>query len=247
MAFITKKKLLIGTVVLPFIAGIAGGGYYFYKQYSTTKSQLEQLKSQAPNNASAEENQKTVSQVAKLMDLPSDQPTVATITDKEKLKDQPFFSRADNGDKVLIFAASKKAIIYRPSTNKIVDIAPINISNATPSGQTAQPTGKVAGATASTPTTKPLSVLLVNGTDSSGLTNKFEASVKKVITGATVTKEQGQKQDHDKSVIVVSKDEFKDAADKLSKELGISLGDSPYGEDLAGKADIVVLFGTDKK
>ena len=60
--------------------------------------------------------------------LPEDEiPTVATVSDPEKLKEQPFFSDAKKGDKVLIYANAKKAILYDPMANKIVTVAPINI------------------------------------------------------------------------------------------------------------------------
>jgi len=63
--------------------------------------------------------------VGKLMELPHETPTIATVTDVNKLEDQPFFAKAQNGDKVLIFSAAQRAIIYRPSTNKVIDITPI--------------------------------------------------------------------------------------------------------------------------
>ena len=53
------------------------------------------------------------------------QPTVATVSDINKLRTQPFFTNAKNGERVLIFKNTKKAIIYRPSTNQIIEIAPI--------------------------------------------------------------------------------------------------------------------------
>lgn len=61
--------------------------------------------------------------VSLLMDIPSEKPTIATISDASKLKDQPFFAKAQNDDKVLIFNAAQKAILYRPSTNKIIEVA----------------------------------------------------------------------------------------------------------------------------
>jgi hypothetical protein len=59
------------------------------------------------------------------MVLPDEQPTLASVTDKSKLSDQPFFQKAENGDKILIFVQSRKAILYRPSIKKIIDVAPI--------------------------------------------------------------------------------------------------------------------------
>lgn len=37
-------------------------------------------------------------EVKKLMELPDENPTVATITDIEKLKEQAFFQKGKNGD-----------------------------------------------------------------------------------------------------------------------------------------------------
>lgn len=66
--------------------------------------------------------------VGKLIVLPGDEvPTIATVTDPEKLKDQTFFAKAKKGDKVLIFSKAKQAILYDPVINKIITMAPLNI------------------------------------------------------------------------------------------------------------------------
>ena len=79
-----------------------------------------------------------ISEVGKLVALPEGEtPTIATITDIEKIKGQPFFQKAKNGDKVLIYTNAKKAILYDPNAKKIIDVAPINIGS--PSGQTTSP------------------------------------------------------------------------------------------------------------
>ncbi len=89
-------------------------------------SQLQALKN--PNAATEAEVKATVAQVAKLMVLPqSEVPTVATVSDPEKLKDQPFFANAISGDKVLIYSIAKKAILWRPSIAKIIEVSPLNI------------------------------------------------------------------------------------------------------------------------
>ncbi len=70
-----------------------------------------------------------VAEVGKLLALPMDEkPTVATITDVEKLKEQVFFKNAMNNDKVLIYTKAKKAILYRPSEKKIVEVGAVNIN-----------------------------------------------------------------------------------------------------------------------
>lgn len=75
------------------------------------------------------ELQQTISKVGHLMLLPTNEtPTMATVSDPEKLKDQTFFAHASLGDKVLIYTQSKKAILYSPSKNMIIEVSSLNIS-----------------------------------------------------------------------------------------------------------------------
>ncbi len=77
------------------------------------------------------EAKSVVDEVKKLMDVPQgEEPTVATITDINKLKDQQFFSQAKNGDKVIVYTKAQKAILYDPVAKKIIDVAPVNISSS---------------------------------------------------------------------------------------------------------------------
>jgi hypothetical protein len=92
--------------------------------------------------AAQTEAQTLISQIGKLTDLPQGEtPTVATVTDITKLKDQPFFTNAKNGDKVLIYTTAKKAYLYRPSTNKLINIAPVNLGSGQSNGTTSNTSG----------------------------------------------------------------------------------------------------------
>jgi hypothetical protein len=74
-----------------------------------------------------------IASVGRLIALPGDEnPTVATVTDIDKVKDQPFFKNAQNGDKVLIYTKAQKAIIYRPGENRIIEVGAVNINNQQP-------------------------------------------------------------------------------------------------------------------
>ncbi len=99
-----------------------GGAVYLYKQVRELKknNQFEDLQS---NQDQLKEK------ISKLINLPDEKPTVANVTDKEKLKDQPFFKDAQNGDSLLIFPAAKKAIIYRESENRLINVGPIAITS----------------------------------------------------------------------------------------------------------------------
>lgn len=119
-----KKILLIGSKIFIFllVLGSLGTAGYFYKQYKDIKNN--------PNKISTDEVESITSSVGKFMDLPTDEtPTLATVTDKDKLQDQDFFKKSENGDKILIYANAKKAILYRPSTGKVVEFAPLLIGD----------------------------------------------------------------------------------------------------------------------
>lgn len=118
----SKIKIIFITLVVLLFAGSIGGGYYYYDKYQKTKTLLNN-----PEEVTKLETKSVVEKVGKLMELPSGEPQVATVLDKEKLKDQPFFAKAENGDKVVIYTESQIAILYRPSTNKIIGFAPVNL------------------------------------------------------------------------------------------------------------------------
>ncbi|MEK7561273.1 MAG: hypothetical protein AAB541_00210 [Patescibacteria group bacterium] len=97
---------------------------YFYVQNKNTTNKLNDLQNKSQNATNLDE---VVKQVGKLVILPTgEQPTLATISDASKLQGQPFFAGAANGDKVLVYNKAGKAILYRPSLNKIVEMAPLN-------------------------------------------------------------------------------------------------------------------------
>jgi|SRR3989338_1229129 len=122
---ISKKKsmwpMLFGVLVVALIATTSGGVYFYLQNVQLKKN---------PQAIAQQEVKSLIDKVSRLMVLPEGEtPTIATVSEPEKLKDQPFFSKAQKGDKVLIYTNAKKAILYSPSTNKIVDVAPINIGN----------------------------------------------------------------------------------------------------------------------
>jgi hypothetical protein len=82
--------------------------------------------SKNPDGAPSDEAGAVVAKVGKLLILPlGEEPTVATVSDANALRDQPFFAYAEAGDQVLIYTKAKKAILYRPSLNKLVEVSAI--------------------------------------------------------------------------------------------------------------------------
>lgn len=116
-------------VVLIIIVGLlAGGGFFAYK-YDQANKEAARL-SANPQEAARKEVQQITDKVGTLIVIPRNEtPTLATVSDASKLKNQAFFAKAQNGDKVLIFTQAKRAILYRPATNKIIEVAPVNLGN----------------------------------------------------------------------------------------------------------------------
>src|SRR3972149_6827979 len=85
------------------------------------------------NTISLDQVNDIMAKVSKLADLPiGETPNIATVNDATKLRDQPFFAKAENGDKVLIFQNAHTAILYRPGTNKIIEYSTITVAVETP-------------------------------------------------------------------------------------------------------------------
>ncbi len=126
-----KKKAVFLLVGVIFLLAIAGGAYYFVTKYQKAQDEITRLSN--PQEVAQAEQEKLISAVGSLTDLPSgESPTIATVSDASKLKSQVFFANAQNGDKVLIYTRAKRAILYRPSVNKIIEIGPVNIGTDTP-------------------------------------------------------------------------------------------------------------------
>ncbi|MEK7102730.1 MAG: hypothetical protein AAB870_00075 [Patescibacteria group bacterium] len=120
---------MFGVIISLVVFISVGSAAYFYYQLDLLKK----------NSHQQEEAQVAalVKKVAQLIVLPdNEKPTIMTVADKEKLKDQPFFNQATVGDKVLVYASTKKAILYNPRDNKIVEVASINLGQNTPQAKT---------------------------------------------------------------------------------------------------------------
>jgi len=132
---------IIIEVVLVLI--IAALGLYV-SQLSTKNKDLKNqiaVLNQNPAIQAQKEAEATIKAVGKITKLPTGEtPQVLVVTDpKTAAKNQPFFANSQTGDKVLVYVKENQAILYRPSTDKIILLAPLNLSNtnnATPSTTT---------------------------------------------------------------------------------------------------------------
>ena len=123
--FAVEAILLIAVVVL---------GSNLASAKSDNKNLQTQLASVQSNPQALVQKQSDdlIAKVGSLMKLPAGEtPTVAAVSDAAAAKQQsPFFANAANGDKVLLYVKAGEAILYRPSTNKIILVAPLTFNDA---------------------------------------------------------------------------------------------------------------------
>lgn len=202
---------------------------YFYYQYR-----------QSPKVQSAEEIKNLKEEIGKIFELPMDEePTLATVTDREKLAEQPFFQKAENGDKVLIYSNSGRAVLYRPSQKKIIDVTAVNIAKPESELNTPAPAEVV-----SEPVPVIVRVALYNGSRTVGVTNAVEGKLKTVLPNtAVVTKENAAKTDYPKTVVVDLTGTNGASALSIASGLGGEVGGLPAGEKAPADADILIIVG----
>lgn len=149
-----SRKLVWIVVIISGLIVLAALGLFLLaqQQLNEVKQDLAQQQDD-PALKIREENKLLIAEVGKLIVLPvEEEPTIATVSDLNKLKDQPFFAKAQLGDKVLIYTDAKKAILYRPVDKKIIELAPlINNQPSEPA-----PADAAAPAVAPTPTPTPV-------------------------------------------------------------------------------------------
>lgn len=101
--------LLVSVIVL--LASTIFLGWQFYEMKKPTLSAEASVR-------------KLVEEVGKAIILPQDElPTVAKVADASQLSNQPFFINARTGDDILIFEKAGKAVLWRPSIRRVVEVS----------------------------------------------------------------------------------------------------------------------------
>ena len=100
-----NMAIMLGGALLVILAGV-----FAYRLLSESKADL-------------------IDSVSRHMILPTNEsPAELTIVDSSKIQSQ-FLKKAQNGDRVLVYQNNQKAIIYRPSVDKIVDVGFVKIDD----------------------------------------------------------------------------------------------------------------------
>jgi len=219
------KKMLLPLLVLIAIGGVATS-LYFSRQYTLLKNN--------PDTVAQKEIERIIASLGKMIELPSGEvPTMATIIDKEKLKDQLFFRKTENGDVVLAYNQALQAILYRPSVNKIIAVAPIFL---TPEEQSKRDKDLAA-------IPVPLKVAYYNGTETVGFSGQMEQKViSQYPTYQTGVVVNATKKDYPETLVIDVTGAYAQETSDIAVLLGGKVSSLPKGE-ARPEADILVIAG----
>jgi hypothetical protein len=166
--------------------------------------------------------------VGRLMLLPTnEEPTIATVDDKTKLKDKFLAAHANNGDEVLIYTQNQLAIIYRPSIDKIAAVGTVTADSALAESQ---------GVT----------MTVLDGANDPAKTQKIITQISTAYPSIKVT-DGGQTNRQDfPTTIVIDNTKNKDyLIDELDGLIGGKRGVVPLGETQS-VTDVMIIVGKDK-
>lgn len=145
--------LLLDVVLLAAVIGLGLWAWSLHSDNQNLQKQVAQLNAN-PQITAQKQTQALIHSVGRLIQLPTNEtPTVADVTDASAAKKQSaFFANAQNGDKVLMYAKAGEAILYRPSTDHIVLVAPLTFNNGSSTTSTTPATSSTK-TTTTTPAT----------------------------------------------------------------------------------------------
>lgn len=229
------KMLVFRVVPLILVAGVVGGSLLYLAHNKPEVLGLSSINQQQKETAALLE------EVSKLMALPKDEaPTVATVSDIEKLKGQSFFKSAQNGDKMLIYASTKKAILYRPSEKRIIDVGFVNLN------QTASSSANTNATTS--PSVTSMRFALFNGTGTVGATKPTETALKTLYKESVISERAvASKTDYTDSLLVDLDGNRGEDTKKIAEALKIAVGALPDGEKKPEGADFLIIVGAPKE
>ncbi|HCU70706.1 MAG TPA: hypothetical protein DIC35_03040 [Candidatus Moranbacteria bacterium] len=250
-----RDHLIVAFLVFVIMSTIGATAFYFYVQYrkpgmvpNVSLSSVEQAKKDA------DETKRIVGEAIELPD--DEEPILATVTDVKKVKNQKFFAKAQNGDRVLIYTINKKAILFRPSTNKIIEVSQVSGLNSDSSDNSAKQAeeSEVAANEQKNKTNidsekekedEMIKVAVYNGSKTRGLAQKIGDMVT-LIPGTAITEKTNAKKEYEKTVVIDLSGNQEDMAKRIAESITADIVEFPEGENKPD-ADILIIGGSSFK
>jgi hypothetical protein len=111
--------------VILLLALVALMGYWYYRSQAVVSVKNTPAKAEDQQALL----QETINVLTKFIVLPQDDaPVLAVVTDPAVLAKESFFQDAKVGDRVLIYPKNHKAILYRPSIGKVIQMETLPVA-----------------------------------------------------------------------------------------------------------------------
>ena len=196
-------------------------------------------------------DQEILESVAEVVLLPNEAPQFATVSNVNQLKEQVFFKDAQNNDRVIIFPQAAKAILYRPSIDRVINIGPVTLEQPTTQDDKITDEPEVGDSVDPTPTisdakdeeVKSISTTLLNGSPTKGVTHDMEKVLKKNFDNITVSEKATAKKDnYEKSLILVNSNVDKLIIENLAREIKAEITQE-LTDEKTYQTDLVIVIG----
>lgn len=232
------KKYRWLLVLILFILALLPS-FYFYDKYKQTKKLLNN-----PKKVVLEEKTILLNKIGKLIELPKNEdPTIATVTDKKKLSSNPFFTKAENGDRAIFYTKAKRAILYRPSTNKIIEVSQINVESESKDATKTLITPEKTGISPSPSIQAKGRLVILNGTKIADLAIKEKDFILSKTTNLEVVSLGDTVGNFTENLVVSIKSGNENAASQLANLVSGKVVDLPSGEVAPVGADLLLIVG----
>ncbi len=239
---VTNNKRSFALVLIVIVVPLSSAFYFHWFNIGLSKQEIQQRQIAS-----------VVSSIGKLMIVPKGTPVLATVKDVSKLKkQQTFFRNAQNGDNLVIFPQSGRAVIYSPSRNLIVNVGPVKypktpntVSNSSRSSGSVTGLQKTNSAVTVANSGK-ITVDVRNGSEKTGLATAVAKNIEKKSLYSVIKIDDASKHDYKKSFVVdiTKKSSESSSINSLAKSLRATvISELPYGEK-PSNADVVIILGS---
>lgn len=223
-----QQKHIITTLAFAALGAVSIAGYFAYRASHAV-----------PGNDTDEAHQ-VAAEIAKKVELPQDEtPTLATVTNKERLDGQLFFRSAENGDKILIYPRAGRAILYRPSTGKVLEMTGVDIEKYA-AGTAASSQADAASMEAN----RQIAVVLYNGTlDTGALDTATKVIADRFPTVTVIGRQAATRRDYEESFVVDLSGSNGDIAVLIAAAIGATVSPHALDGETVPNADLLIVIG----
>ncbi len=124
-----SHKKIISILIIIIIVLLS---YTVYDKFFTTTTSEDQL--------SEKQIKSLVVKVSKLINVPEELPVVAKIIKAEELMaEQNFYAGSKDGDYLIVFPETQKAMIYRENEDRLINVGPIIVDQPATTTKRAAP------------------------------------------------------------------------------------------------------------